>query len=1414
MKVLSTLASLTLILALSTASAFAAGGATPWSDSLKATALNGGPTLQNALDSLGYTINVATDEVPLQVLAPTVGGASGEVTLKYRSSASSPAFGWYSKATPNIKNQLFGGSALIGSMTTFTTPLGDSIGFYEGPTLYDDTWLSQAALNWDLFNHVKVFSTGTPGKYLLAWEDLPNGGDQDYQDYIAEVRFQDPNQLFLSFDGSSNVSVCNPDSICFQIHAAGGVGNLTLAEIISGTPSTLTSGPSPLSYRYCFLPTSYAITDYRFIFSLTDQGGNSLVDTFDVHLVFQNLPTLTVNPDFLDTLLCTIDTLCFDVVNATDPDGDAVKYTLLSGPGIIDSATGRICFLPNAVDSAEYRFIVMASDSCCYSLPLPREQLPCPRDTIIYRVRWHVAPTIVTIPDTTIKICQLEPVCFPVTASTPSGPVPVYQDCGPGSIAANKLCFTPTGAGQYIFCFYANNDCGGVVRDTVVVNIVLNRPPIAYAGRDSSLTLCAPTQICWPAGCADPDNDLESCQLISGLGTFNGTQICFTPTATGNFQFVMKATDLCGVSAYDTAFINVHLNRPPVAQVRDTVVSGCTTSQICLPASCSDPDGDLSSCILVSGPGTYNGTSICFTPPASGTYQFVLKATDACGAVAYDTGTAVVTVNHPPDITTGGGNFTLCAPETVCVPINVSDPDNDNLTFTSTMGKIVGRTLCVWSGGEGRRQWAVNVIAADPCGAKDTALYLINVLVNQTPIIQMPTLTPQNVCGPTQLCFTVTAIDSIMARLTYALQSGPGVLNPATGQLCFTPQSGGTFTWNIIVSDSCGKADTGTVNWQVNFISEPPAVVLPPAGDTVVCFGDTIGNICKDVTYSDPQLNTTITVVPSDAGISWSFGYNGGTGQLCFSPRVDVSRKYDFTFYRVNQCNDTATSVYSYDVTYDRCDSACMVVSIEQTPCITLGSQVQVDINVEQGKVAIGGFDMLIGYDVTAFTFIQASLGSAINGWEYFTYRLGPFGNCGGGCPSGMVRIVALADMNNGAAHPPASQFRPTGTVAVLTFRVTQNSSFAGLTYPVEFYWLDCGDNAVSTVTGDTLLIDKVIYNPEHVLWDEFDEINYPETGRYPGVGAPDECLIGGKEVPIRCVDYHNGFICIIANDSIDARGDMNLNGVANEISDAVLYTNYFLKGISVFTLSIPAQTAASDINNDGRTLTVGDLVYMLRIITGDALPIPKLSPFGDQASFRVQETDGMTRITAESPTQIGGLYLQLKTNGMAATELLKGLSLADMDVKTSIDGDRMSILISSISKGAVIPAGSVELFSVPGNCEVTHLEASDYYGNMLDTRVNKVGLPTDFVLGQNFPNPFNPTTNISFALPTPTEWTLSVINVSGQVVKHYTGFGAGTMTVTWDATDQSGQAVATGVYFYRLDAAGLSETRKMVLMK
>ncbi|HOP06473.1 MAG TPA: T9SS type A sorting domain-containing protein [candidate division Zixibacteria bacterium] len=94
--------------------------------------------------------------------------------------------------------------------------------------------------------------------------------------------------------------------------------------------------------------------------------------------------------------------------------------------------------------------------------------------------------------------------------------------------------------------------------------------------------------------------------------------------------------------------------------------------------------------------------------------------------------------------------------------------------------------------------------------------------------------------------------------------------------------------------------------------------------------------------------------------------------------------------------------------------------------------------------------------------------------------------------------------------------------------------------------------------------------------------------------------------------------------------------------------------------------------------------------------------------------------------------------------------------------------------------------------------------------------VPARFDLNQNYPNPFNASTSIGFDLAQPGRVRLSVYNILGRSVIRLVDctMAAGHYVVDWDGTAIDGKAVASGVYFYRLDAGGQVFERKMILLK
>lgn len=95
-------------------------------------------------------------------------------------------------------------------------------------------------------------------------------------------------------------------------------------------------------------------------------------------------------------------------------------------------------------------------------------------------------------------------------------------------------------------------------------------------------------------------------------------------------------------------------------------------------------------------------------------------------------------------------------------------------------------------------------------------------------------------------------------------------------------------------------------------------------------------------------------------------------------------------------------------------------------------------------------------------------------------------------------------------------------------------------------------------------------------------------------------------------------------------------------------------------------------------------------------------------------------------------------------------------------------------------------------------------------------GAPGEFALYQNYPNPFNPATTIRFALPEAGRVSLKIYNTRGQVVRTLASgqYESGVHEIQWDARNDFGETVSSGVYFCHMQAGNFVENRKMVLLR
>ena len=130
--------------------------------------------------------------------------------------------------------------------------------------------------------------------------------------------------------------------------------------------------------------------------------------------------------------------------------------------------------------------------------------------------------------------------------------------------------------------------------------------------------------------------------------------------------------------------------------------------------------------------------------------------------------------------------------------------------------------------------------------------------------------------------------------------------------------------------------------------------------------------------------------------------------------------------------------------------------------------------------------------------------------------------------------------------------------------------------------------------------------------------------------------------------------------------------------------------------------------------------------------------------------------------------------------------------------------------KFSVVATDGIDIVKVTGDDRVLFVNRYDYLS------IAAEGIPLEFALHENYPNPFNPTTTLRFDLPEVSDITLIIYNMLGQKVKTFNmqSTPAGYHSVTWNATNDLGAQVGAGVYLYRLQTKNFVKTRKMVLLK
>jgi hypothetical protein len=468
------------------------------------------------------------------------------------------------------------------------------------------------------------------------------------------------------------------------------------------------------------------------------------------------------------------------------------------------------------------------------------------------------------------------------------------------------------------------------------------------------------------------------------------------------------------------------------------------------------------------------------------------------------------------------------------------------------------------------------------------------------------------------------------------------------------------------------------------------------------------------------------------------------------------------------------------------------LIKVESSYGIFPGHRARLSIIKEAGSEPIRAFTFLIDYDSTRMQFISGSIGAALSDqgcqWGIFKCEQVPVDTNAGQRPSGLLRITAMADSVGEDASAPRYSIPDGGELARMEFMMG-GSEDDGVV-PVRFVWHDCSDNTLLVVGDQRPLVAARVLD-----WNCFEGLpNYcPElTGRsnslrYSYGGPPSSCNRKGKAGSLRPgVTFHNGGADYDWRPrDLDAIGDINLNGVAQEVSDFNLIAKFLLEGLPAMSDSTRREfDFRADINADSLTLTIADMVYMQRVIVGDALPYSKLETYGDTVEVEFKEDT----LTVTSPARLAGIHAIFECDRDYPVE-----SLRDIPAKSYYDTTTHELRVlqtcfferrdsteynSCLHLG--LNAGKNRLFALRGPAKLKSIQISGYYGNLLRCYYGDQRSPLYVALEYSQNSSGLDTVHIDVYLSVKTDWRIDISNTRQQILETYTGKDIGHKLINW----------------------------------
>jgi hypothetical protein len=318
-------------------------------------------------------------------------------------------------------------------------------------------------------------------------------------------------------------------------------------------------------------------------------------------------------------------------------------------------------------------------------------------------------------------------------------------------------------------------------------------------------------------------------------------------------------------------------------------------------------------------------------------------------------------------------------------------------------------------------------------------------------------------------------------------------------------------------------------------------------------------------------------------------------------------------------------------------------------------------------------------------------------------------------------------------------------------------------------------------------------------------------VGSYPILGGSGQDLDGdGSADGVLDTDWGYYF---------DPTGD---DGAMMSGDEPFQFTGYYFTYNDLAALSAIMTAAGDDADGDGVPDNVMALIvqYMTAGYDQATATMMAIDYVGQAAFVGLATAFGVDATTAAAGAAAVGAYAQATYAAMVAAGDPNALENMAQATAFYAVGVLASFGVDVDDSDHDFNGVNGRLVFQIGNSCVPDFQARDVYAIFSRIEVSGIDteniLPAKFAVHENYPNPFNPTTNISFDLVEHSPTEVTVWNMLGQkVATLYSGeLPAGRHTLTFEARSENGNMLPSGVYIYKVAAGNKVDTKKMMLLK